>query len=149
VSVTETAHATGTSLAGFAARNRIGLALAGVAGVSGLALYAKSRGGARASQTGGVITGDPQTFTGAGAYDSTANDVYSGLQAQIEGLGDDIAQQILTGLKPTLPAPAPRPAPPTFRFPRPTATAIAATPYNGPQPGVYYPGGYSTYPGVK
>lgn len=140
--VTERASATSNELAAWFSRNRLGVGLAGAAAVALLALTARRRAATSDAPAGGVMVGDPQQFRGYGPYDSTPNDVYNALQAQIEGSWGEIADLLADRLK--TPPPAPRPAPPVRAFPSPLppgVTRLAPTP-NRPRVSVPYPIGW-------
>jgi len=118
-------------------KNKKPLAIAGAAGVAGLALV-KSRGakkdetpaaGASIASTGGQTA----SATGA-AYDSSASDVYNAMQPQLEAFGQQLAalQNLWNQGTPT-PVPAPPPGsstpapatPGTPAAPKPTTSAKA------------------------
>jgi hypothetical protein len=89
-------------------QNKKGLAIAGAAGVAGLALLNKNRGGSAPAGEGAPASGGryglsstPLPASG-GVYDSSSSDVYNAIQPQLEELG-----RLMTEAKSPIPVPAP------------------------------------------
>ena len=119
-------------------RNKKGLAVAGVAGVAGLALMKRSKGDQPAAAgedvpgAGAKYGMAPMATGAAGAYDSSASDVYNAIQPQLEDLGEKqgALDQLLKQLSEKINAsPIPIAAPPPPPPPRP---APAPAPHHAP-----------------
>ena len=116
--------------------NKKGIAIAGAAGVGGLALLnrkKKANAGTDAAGAGYGLTNQPSTGA-AGAYDSTSSDVYNAIQPQLESLGQLLAQ--LQNRQNTTPTPVPAPPPTAGPAPTPTqAPTPAPVPFTPGTPG--------------
>jgi hypothetical protein len=115
-------------LQAFFATHKTAVLGAGAAGVAGLALYQRKKGtatdgaGIAGSSPAAAVVQGSTAATGGGSYDSSAYDVYSAMQPQMEQLAQALADQTGGGAGSVSSAPKPSASSTTPSKPAPAKT---------------------------